>query len=155
MLNVERLLGLLSPFARECLFSPSYRVAVLPEFVKDPDEKEIVGNLLTTVTMDATDRNPTGKGEKAATLLRFREDIITPMTAPAAEALAKLKRVLVGPAARERILDLTAESLPRGSIVLLDNGRWIHARNEVRDPKRHLRRVRWDKRPFVGASSTA
>ncbi|CAI7670275.1 unnamed protein product [Penicillium bialowiezense] len=137
VLNVDRLLTLLSPSARECLFTPNYRITVPPEFIKSQGETEIVGNLLTI--------NPNGK----ATQLRFREDIVTPLSGEAAKALAELKNVLLGPAAKEQILNLTPEMLPRGSIILMDNGRWLHARNEVKDPNRHLRRVRWDARQFV------
>lgn len=32
---------------------------------------------------------------------------------------------------------------------MMDNERWLHARNEVKDPNRHLRRVRWDAREFA------
>ncbi|KAF4760380.1 hypothetical protein N7455_003586 [Penicillium solitum] len=137
VLNVDRLLTLLSPFARECLFTPNYRITVPPEFIKSQGETEIVGSLLTI--------NPNG----TATQLRFREDIVTPLCEEAAKALAELKGVLMGPAAEEQILNLTPEMLPRGSIILMDNGRWLHARNEVKDPNRHLRRVRWDARQFV------
>jgi alpha-ketoglutarate-dependent taurine dioxygenase len=136
VLNVDQLLTLLSPFAREWLFTPNYRIAVPPEFIKSQGETEIVGNLLTI--------NPNSN----ATQLRFREDIVTPLCEEAAKALAELKSVLLGPAAKERILNLTPEMLPRGSIILMDNGRWLHARNEVKDPNRHLRRVRWDARKF-------
>ena len=137
MLNVNQLLTLLSPFAREWLFTPNYRITVPPEFIKLQGETEIVGNLLTI--------NPNSN----TTQLRFREDIITPLCEEAAKALAELKRVLLGPAAKEQILNLTPEMLPRGSIMVMDNGRWLHARNEVKDPNRHLRRVRWDAQPFT------
>ncbi|KAI9933174.1 hypothetical protein ASPWEDRAFT_30030 [Aspergillus wentii DTO 134E9] len=137
VLNVDHLLTLLSPFAREWLFTPNYRIRVPPEFIKNQGETDIVGNLLAT--------NPNGK----ATQLRFREDIVTPLCDEAAKALAELKSVLLGPAAKQQILNLTPDLMPRGSIILMDNGRWLHARNEVRDPKRHLRRVRWDARQFV------
>lgn len=100
--------------------------------------------------------------------IRFRSDIITPLTDEASVALAHLDSILartrmaktngflgLGEGSREEekgrgemSLNLTADMLPNGSVVLLDNGRWLHARNEVRDPGRHLRRVRWDARLF-------
>lgn len=67
----------------------------------------------------------------------------------AAEALSKFKSVLLGPAAKRQILNLTADRLSRGSIIMMDNGQWLHARNEVKDPSRHLRRVRRDAQQFV------
>jgi len=72
------------------------------------------------------------------------------MTERAALALDDLQEVLDN--AREgggdMCLHLDAATLPKGPIVLLDNGRWLHARNEVKDEGRHLRRIRWDARAF-------
>ncbi|KAJ5560172.1 hypothetical protein N7513_002571 [Penicillium frequentans] len=142
VLKVEQLLALLSPFAKKWLFAPNYRIAVPPEFKKSPEDQYIVGGLLAT----------SADGKTAQ--LRFREDIITPLEEQAAEALEELKSVLLGPAANANTLHLTAQDLSRGSIILMDNRRWLHARNHVKDPNRHLRRVRWDARAF-GASSFA
>lgn len=139
VLKVDQLLSLLSPSVRKWLFTPNYRITVPPEFVKNPTETDIVGNILTM-------------GANGKTQLRFREDIITALCPEAAEAMAELKSVLLGPAAERQILHLTADCLPRGSIIMMDNRRWLHARNEVKDPKRHLRRVRWDARHFVSPS---
>ncbi|KAL4807137.1 hypothetical protein BDV18DRAFT_136992 [Aspergillus unguis] len=137
VLNVDETLPLLSPFAKKWLSSPSYRITVPPEFVKNSNQPHIVGNLLSTAS----------NGSPAQ--VRFREDIIEPLNEQAAEALAELKSVLLGPAAKQRTMSLTPSDLPAGSIIMLDNGRWLHARNEVRDPNRHLKRVRWDARPFA------
>ncbi|KAJ5773682.1 hypothetical protein N7457_008578 [Penicillium paradoxum] len=143
VLNVDELLTLLSPSTLETLFTPNFQITVPPEFVKSQADTQIIGGLLTT--------SPGTKSIK----LRFREDIVRPLTDQASKALAELKSVLLGPTARSRILNLKAEDLPRGSIILMDNGRWLHARNEVKDPNRHLRRVRWDARPFVTPSPAA
>jgi hypothetical protein len=93
--------------------------------------------------------------------IRFRSDIITPLTDEASVALSELNEILarIGPQndiseaidgqqREEMCLNLTADMLPSGSIILLDNGRWLHARNEVKDPSRHLRRIRWGARKF-------
>lgn len=141
VLNVDRLLTLLSPFARKWLSSPNYKIMVPPEFIKTPEEQSIVGNLLAL------------KPGKAGGRLRFREDITVPLTENAAQALDELKSILLSHQAREETLHLTAETLPRGSIIMMDNQRWLHARNEIKDPNRHLRRVRWNSMPF-GAAST-
>ncbi|KAF7916066.1 uncharacterized protein EAE97_012157 [Botrytis byssoidea] len=137
LLGVDRLLALLSSHARTWLTSPNYMVAVPPEFQKKSDEQFIVGNLLHM-------RREAGGGNQ----LRFREDITTPLTPEAAEALNELKAILYDKGAREWTINLTPEDLPRGSIIMMDNRRWLHSRNEVKDPNRHLRRVRWDARPF-------
>ncbi|KAJ9251243.1 hypothetical protein DTO207G8_5594 [Paecilomyces variotii] len=143
VMNVDELLPLLRPSARQTLFSPSFRIRVPPEFVKDKGKTSIVGSLLAT--------NTGGKSTK----LRFREDIVTPLSDKAAEALAELKSVLLSSAVKARILDLTAQKLSRGAIILMDNGRWLHARSVVKDPNRHLRRVRWDACQFASPSHTA
>lgn len=134
VVELSRLLPLLSATARKYLSRAEYRIAVPPEFIKKDDQRSIVGSLLT---------NP-GDG------LRFREDIITPLTPSAGQAFEELKSMLRSPEAKSSTIPLSPEVLPSGSIVLVENRRWLHARNEVRDPMRHLRRVRWDARPFTG-----
>ncbi|KAM0169623.1 hypothetical protein ACHAPF_009831 [Botrytis cinerea] len=136
LLSVDRLLTLLSPHARTWLSSSNYMIAVPPEFKKKSDEQHIVGNLLQM------------RQELGGNQLRFREDITTPLAPEAAEALDELKAVLYNKGVQEWTINLTPQDLPRGSIIMMDNRRWLHSRNEVRDPNRHLRRVRWDARPF-------
>ncbi|KAJ5206331.1 Taurine catabolism dioxygenase TauD/TfdA [Penicillium cf. griseofulvum] len=121
VLNVDQLLTLLSPFAQKWLSSPNYKITVPPEFTKTAGKQHIVGNLLTV--------NPDGN---SGSQLRFRKDITVPLTPNATKALDELKEIF----------------LPQGSIVMMDNRRWLHSRNEVKDPNRHLRRVRWDASPF-------
>ncbi|KAJ5678737.1 hypothetical protein N7462_006981, partial [Penicillium macrosclerotiorum] len=133
VLNADRLLGLLSPFARNCLSSPNYQIHVPPEFIKNPEESSIIGSLLAAKSSSQT-------GSK----LRFREDITVPLTGDASRALDELKSTLFSEEAQEQVLHLTSETLHRGSIIMMDNRRWLHARNEIRDPNRHLRRVRWN-----------
>ncbi|KAJ5374596.1 hypothetical protein N7517_006602 [Penicillium concentricum] len=130
VLNVDRLLTLLSPFAQQWLSSRNYKITVPPEFTKTVGKQHIVGNLLAV--------KPGNSGSQ----LRFREDITVPLTPNAAKALDELKEILYG-GAREETLHLTPQSLPQGSIIMMDNRRWLHSRNEVKDPNRHLRRVRW------------
>ncbi|OQE12688.1 hypothetical protein PENVUL_c001G08664 [Penicillium vulpinum] len=133
VMQLSRLLPLLSPTARKYLSRAEYRITVPPEFVKRHGQRYIVGSILNN-----------GGDE-----LRFREDIITPLTTSGGEALEELKDVLRSSEARSQTISLSLQVLPSGSIVLVGNRQWLHARNEVRDPKRHLRRVRWDARPFV------
>ncbi|EYE96557.1 Clavaminate synthase-like protein [Aspergillus ruber CBS 135680] len=141
VLKVDHLLRFLSPFAQEGLSSHNYRITVPPEFVKEDGQKHIRGNMLAVYP--------------GYSQLRFRDDITDPLTENAAKALEELKIVLSGENAEEQALHLTPQGLPRGSIIIMDNRRWLHARNEVRDLRRHLRRVRWDATPFgpAGLSS--
>jgi len=81
-------------------------------------------------------------------LIRFRADIVEPLTLRASSALAELNRALAAAKAGNSCLQLTARDLPTGSVVLLDNGRWLHARNEMKDAERHMRRIRWDSTEF-------
>jgi alpha-ketoglutarate-dependent taurine dioxygenase len=143
VLNVDKLLTLLSPFAREWLSRHEYKIIVPPEFVKKEGEQHIVGNLVAT--------NATGHGSS----LRFREDITVPLTPNATKALDELKDILYSNGVLEGQLHLPAGSLPRGSIIMMDNRRWLHSRNEVKDPNRHLKRVRWDSREFESSKSEA
>ncbi|GAT25084.1 taurine catabolism dioxygenase TauD [Aspergillus luchuensis] len=136
VMNVGRLSSLLSTSTCTALLRPEYRITVPLEFVKDDAKRHVVGGLMAT---DA-------KG--LPSMVRFREDIVTPLTAEAALALQELKNCLLGQKVQAETLQLTSDCLPRGSVILMDNYRWLHARSNVRDPERHLRRVRWDARPF-------
>ncbi|KAJ3493095.1 hypothetical protein NLG97_g4958 [Lecanicillium saksenae] len=139
VMRVERLSEHLSADTLATLMQPEYRIATPTEFVKDPTRTCIHGSLIVA------------DGRGAPALIRFREDIVTPLSPAAAAALADLKAALRNLAAQARsTLHLSAQDLPAGSIILIDNRRWLHARNHVKDPERHLRRVRWDAAPFPG-----
>lgn len=142
VLNVDRLLTLLSPFARKWLSTPNYQINVPPEFLKDAGEKYIRGNLLAVK----------GDGGRNGSQLRLREDITIPLTEDAKKALEELEGILFSEAAGAETLHLKPESLPEGSIIMMDNRRWLHSRSEVKDPNRHLRRVRWGATKFGDAS---
>jgi hypothetical protein len=127
---------LLSPETRLTLTQPEFRITVPPESVKDENQTQIIGSL---VYVD----EQTGKVH-----LRFQCDIIEPLTVQAEMAIEELQMLLVSTKIKARVVDLTPEILPRGTIVIMDNRRWLHARKIVRDPGRHLRQVRWDAQPF-------
>ncbi|KAJ3539230.1 hypothetical protein NM208_g5575 [Fusarium decemcellulare] len=141
VMNVERLSELLSPGTRSALIAPEYRITIPPEFIKDPNQEHIIGSVFVT--------HPNHQ----STMIRFREDILTPLTERASRALEELKEALL----REEVqahstVHLKSSDLPKGSIILMDNRRWLHARNDIKDPERHLRRVRWDACPFDNIS---
>lgn len=138
VMKVDQLYKLLSPATRDALFRPEYQISIPPEFVKQPDQRHIIGSVL------AIDRR-----QGQTPMVRFREEIVTPLSDEAARALAELKQWLRDlEAHRQFTLHLTAADLPQNTIVLMDNHRWLHARNIVKDPARHLRRVRWDAKSF-------
>ncbi|RFU78100.1 hypothetical protein TARUN_4162 [Trichoderma arundinaceum] len=142
VMNVERLSELLSPTTRISLARPEYLIRTPPEFTKHPSQQHIVGSLLLA------------DEEGRPTMMRFREDLLTPLSERAAAALEELKQALQGTEAQSHsTLHLTPKTLPEQSIILIDNRRWLHARNHIKDPERHLRRVRWDAVPFPSASA--
>lgn len=141
MLNVAKLVGLLSRETTEALGRQEYRIATPPEFVKDPRHQFITGNLLAS-----------GEGDGGWTM-RFRRDIVSAASERGATALDELDRAVKSPEVLDHVVNLGPRELPKGSIILLDNRRWLHCRNEVRDPGRHLRRVRWDAVPFAGSGA--
>ncbi|KAI1409893.1 Clavaminate synthase-like protein [Hypoxylon sp. FL1857] len=137
ILSVERLIKLLSPQSRAALMCPEYRITTPPEFVKDSTPQYIVGNLLMA-----------DKGGREG-VMRFRGDILEPLTERSVQALNELKQVLDGIGGQSDLtVNLTSDDLPEKSIILIDNRRWLHSRTDVKDPERHLRRVRWDAVPF-------
>jgi alpha-ketoglutarate-dependent taurine dioxygenase len=140
-MNIQRLNQSLSPATQASLMRQEYRISIPKEFVKDPAKQEIVGNLM------AVDQ------ESQSCMMRFRRDILTPLTERASKALEELDACL---ARRESpsTVHLTSASFPMGTIILMDNRRWLHARNNINDPKRHLRRLRWDAVPFPSTDST-
>ncbi|KAL8744581.1 MAG: hypothetical protein Q9190_003194 [Brigantiaea leucoxantha] len=140
-LNVARILGKLRPTAYESLRRDEFRIRVPPEFAKGLDS--IAGCLVGTVK------------EEPDLRIRFRSDIIQPQSERASDALKALNQILsLGREAdvQDVQLNLSPEMLPDNTIVLMDNGRWLHARTEVRDPRRHLRRIRWGRQEFLAYS---
>jgi alpha-ketoglutarate-dependent taurine dioxygenase len=133
VLQVDSLLSRLTTATKEALSAPEYKIQVPPEFIKRDDNLYIVGNLLSLGLQPH---------------LRLREDIVTPLTGRARAAMVELIGVLLGSQIEPDIISLNPALLPKQSIILINNRRWLHARSEVRDPRRHLRRVRWDTRPF-------
>lgn len=147
VLNAAALASLLSASTREALQRREYKIATPPEFVKDPSRRFITGPLLAKDHYSTTSADET-KNVGCQWVMRFRRDIVQPTSQRAAEALEELDQVVKSSRVLDHVLDFGPTELPRGSIILLDNRRWLHCRNEVRDPDRHLRRVRWDAVPF-------
>ncbi|OJJ34609.1 hypothetical protein ASPWEDRAFT_136814 [Aspergillus wentii DTO 134E9] len=135
VLKSDQLLRQLPPPVRVALAKPEFRITVPPEFIKNKDETHIIGSVFA----GDLDNRPE---------LRFRQDIITPLTSAAEAAFSTLQAVLKGPQVEEETIHLTAQMMQEGSVILMDNRRWLHSRNHIKDPNRHVRRVRWDASPF-------
>lgn len=147
ILQLSKLLGMLSSETIKVLCADEYEISVPPEFANGV--KSITGPVLSFSTFDSSSDPGSSKNHPR---IRFRADILAPLTDRAAGALGELNAVLAG--ARDRKSDmcvhLDPSAIPNGTVILLDNGRWLHARNQVMDIERHLRRIRWDARRFQG-----
>ncbi|KAK4152720.1 hypothetical protein C8A00DRAFT_44260 [Chaetomidium leptoderma] len=144
LMSVPRLSQLLSPSTRTSLTRKDYSIRIPPEFIKEPEKRDIIGSILTA----HRDAQP------SSGMMRFRRDLVTPLTESASRALQEVDASLKNDKAQaESTLHLNSRDLLAGSIVLVDNRRWLHARNNIKDPGRHLRRVRWDAVPFDDLSS--
>ena len=138
IMNTARLLGMLSNISYESLSRPEFQIKVPPEFYKGI--ASIYGNVI----------KKDDKGDSVC--VRYRSDIFQPVSSGAEKALREFDELLGGHA--ENVfgnlgIELTAKDLPDNSIVLIDNGRWLHSRTEINDSQRHLRRVRWGRRDFT------
>ncbi|XWX00325.1 hypothetical protein V2A60_008345 [Cordyceps javanica] len=143
-MNIERLGAALSPEARRALRRDEFVITIPPEFIKDPSKTSIVGNIMA---------GGGGGDETGSVMMRYRRDLLEPTTTAAARALRELDMLLDGSTgggnlAATSTVHLKASDCQAGTIILMDNRRWLHARNHIRDPERHLRRIRWDAIPF-------
>lgn len=80
--------------------------------------------------------------------IRFRREIIEPLGTEAERALEELDAVLGNSVSKGWAKVLGKDVMKNGTVVCLDNARWMHARSEVRDPERWLRRIRWGPETF-------
>lgn len=140
VVQLDKVLKYLSEDAVKVLGEDEFKIVVPPEFRNGV--KYVIGPVLKPV------------GGKQGTVqkmkCRYRADIIHPLTERATSALRELNLALAQARTDngDLCLNLTPQVLPNGSVLLMDNGKWLHARNEVKDPERHLRRIRWDARKF-------
>jgi alpha-ketoglutarate-dependent taurine dioxygenase len=146
-MNIQRLNQSLSSSTQASLMRQEYSINIPKEFVKDSAKQQIVGNLM------AIDQ------ESQSCMMRFRRDLLTPLTERASKALEELDASLQTTGAAAQLespstVHLTSTDFPTGTIIIMDNRRWLHARNNIKDPKRHLRRLRWDAIPFPSNGET-
>ncbi|KAJ6263983.1 hypothetical protein Dda_0121 [Drechslerella dactyloides] len=138
-LSIVRTKDIIQELSEEAISSLSQ-----PEFILDvPGEFDKGIGSLTGSLIDMSNNDPK---------LRYRRDIIHPLTQRAQLALDELDAVLDDCRSKKV---MKAEDLPDGMVIVLDNAKWLHARNQVNDPNRHLRRVRWNAQPFPSNQASA
>jgi alpha-ketoglutarate-dependent taurine dioxygenase len=81
-------------------------------------------------------------------LMRYRRKIIDKGLSPEATGALDELDAAIGAVEPLRLW------LRAGTILLLDNARFLHARTEVRDPERHLLRMRFSRPAAAGVSSS-
>lgn len=136
-LEASTVIQKISDSSRKVMFRPEFRMKVPREFFKGISN--IDGSLLCQ------------DGPRGNIRMRFRSDIIEPLSEDARKALFELDKILTfdGGGTIESVrVNLTPEILSDNTIVLMDNSRWLHARTDVKDLRRHLRRIRWGRRSF-------
>ncbi|KAK7993269.1 CobW/HypB/UreG- nucleotide-binding domain-containing protein [Apiospora arundinis] len=139
LLDVRMLSLALSPTTKAALRRREYLIRTPPEFIKDPMRQSLVGSIL--------EAGEGGLSDNA--LMRYRGDLVTPLSEEGARALKELKDILWNESLiSTMVLSLSSAKMAEGSILLVDNRRWLHSRTNIQDPMRHLRRVRWDAAPF-------
>ncbi len=144
LMSVPGLSQLLSQSTRTSLMRKDYGIRIPLEFIKEPQKRDIIGSILTAHH----------GAQHSSCMMRFRRDLVVPLTERASRALQDVDTSLKNAKTQAKsTLHLTSRDLSAGSILLVDNRRWLHARSNIKDPKRHLRRVRWDAVPFDYPSS--
>lgn len=137
VLEASTVIDMISDLLQKALFRPELRMRVPQEFFKGISNVD--GSLL------CQDR---GRGNIR---VRFRSDIIEPLSEDARKGLFELDQILTsdgGGTIDSVRIDLTAEILSDNTVILMDNSRWLHSRTEIKDLQRHLRRIRWGRKSF-------
>ncbi|KAL7266210.1 hypothetical protein RUND412_011253 [Rhizina undulata] len=80
--------------------------------------------------------------------IRYRREIIEPLDKQAEDALDELENALRRSEENGWAKVLGPDVMTDGVVVCLDNAKFMHARSEVKDPQRWLRRVRWGPEMF-------
>ena len=127
LLDIRKILPLLSSTARGVLQESQFKFRVPVEFVKE--QLFIEGPILSL----AADGEVT---------IRYRHEVLDLEHADHAQiaAIAELERLVNNPDFVDQIF------LQTGTVLLLDNGRFLHARTVVKDKMRHLVRMRFQMR---------
>ncbi|PVH93515.1 Clavaminate synthase-like protein, partial [Periconia macrospinosa] len=135
LISVEHVVQLCNPETVRALCRPEFQFSVPDEFQEGLGKSMVAGNVLW---------------HDHHWRIRYRSDTVQARTARASQALSELGAILQHPKSgkvQDHILTLTPDFLRSGSVMLVDNSRWLHSRSVVADPDRHLRRIRWS--PFT------
>ncbi|EAW08585.1 uncharacterized protein ACLA_033210 [Aspergillus clavatus NRRL 1] len=134
LLAIDDLVKRLSPASIETLLNYEFELQVPPEFYKG---SATTRHKLLSIEPD------TGRY-----LIRYRRDILAdpPSDDPIANAaVMELNAVLDGEGSVGQTF--SKDIFKENSILLMDNARFLHCRTEIKDPKRFLRRVRFNGTP--------
>ncbi|KAA8898496.1 hypothetical protein FN846DRAFT_892780 [Sphaerosporella brunnea] len=137
LLSVPHLLERFSKQTLTALRTPQFKFRVPREFSKDKDH--VIGSILMFLPLV-----PCWK-------MRYRRDIIEPLNEEAQVALGALEEALaeIDEGKAPGVSILGPDVMTENAVVVVDNARFLHARSEIKDPKRWLRRVRWAPEFFV------
>ncbi|KAI1370849.1 hypothetical protein F4677DRAFT_451032 [Hypoxylon crocopeplum] len=136
VLPAEDLVTSLKPSSVETLLNTELDLQVPDEFYKG--KASIKGKLLSI--------DP----ESGRYLLRFRRDILAdpPSKSPVVnEVIGELNNLLDDPEANG--WRLPEDVFKENVVLLMDNARFLHMRTEIKDKRRHLRRVRFHGNPQI------
>jgi hypothetical protein len=125
LLHVDTVLSRLSVRSKDILKNTSFKMKVPIEFRKN--NEFFSGPIIFPSPLDQTD------------IVRYRDEVIVKedLTALQLEALKEFETVLRDPSIVQKFF------LKTGSLILVDNGKYFHGRDEIKDPKRHLKRIRF------------
>jgi alpha-ketoglutarate-dependent taurine dioxygenase len=126
------------------LQAPQFTFRVPREFSKETDH--VIGAILMGPSPSTSPRE-----DNAFWKMRYRRDVIDPMNEEAQAALDKLEEVLAELDGRKGsgVNILGPDVMTEDAVVVVDNARFLHARSEINDPRRWLRRVRWAPEVFT------
>ncbi|KAI5820897.1 hypothetical protein BZA77DRAFT_384008 [Pyronema omphalodes] len=136
LLSVPHLLERLPAEIIATLQTPQFKFRVPREFMKDKDH--VVGSILMPLPLGPGEGTPVWK-------MRYRREIIDPMNEEAKNALDVLEKVLaeINEGKTPGVNVLGPDVMTENAVIVVDNARFLHARSEINDPRRWLRRVRW------------
>lgn len=118
--NVAKILSHVTPASLRALRSTRFRIHVPDEFTKDVGARRL----------------PIVYGDG---LMRYRRELIDDRDATDEQRVALSELVDAVETVQPVCLNLRSSDL-----LVVDNGRWLHARTEIRDPQRHLLRMRFE-----------
>lgn len=134
VLVIDDLVKLLSPASIETLLNYEFELQVPPEFYKG---KATIRHKLLSIDPE------TGRY-----LIRYRRDILADPASDDPIANAAVRELNAVLDARDSVGQTFSDDIFKENVILLmDNARFLHCRTEIKDPRRFLRRIRFNGTP--------